>query len=114
MWNVYLVVSVVCTCDAELVCLVKLLYIEYNCIYIVFIYFVIIVVFSLILLYVILGDELENCDFDAEPSYMNGTSSLPSNPTSSILPNMTNMSQPAVPTATSAHAVDEFGLPVHS
>ena len=62
-----------------------------------------------------IGDELESCDFDAVPSYMNGTSSLPSNPTSSILPSMRNMNQPAIPTAaTTGHAVDEFGLPVHS
>lgn len=55
-----------------------------------------------------LGDELESAEFDAAPGYMN--SSLPSNPTSSILPS--NVPAGTVEATPAASNLDEYGLPV--
>ncbi len=57
-----------------------------------------------------LGDEFENADFDASPSYLNSTSALPSNvPTGTVLPS----NVPAGEVRNGAK-VDEFGLPLSS
>lgn len=56
----------------------------------------------------VVGDELEDADFDATPSYLT-SSVLPSNPTSSILPS--NVPSDAVPVGAN---VDEYGLPLNA
>ena len=57
------------------------------------------------------GDELEDADFDATPSYLS-SSTLPSNPTSSILPS--NIPTEGVPVSANASNVDEYGLPTNA